>query len=107
MWWKMVKKLPHPEIEQVDLSALLDALSDPVRRRIVRRLAQAKESHCGAFCDEAAKTNLAYHFAKLRAAGITRTRIEGPYRRISLRLDELETRFPGLLPSVIAAAEQE
>ena len=103
----MAKPIPHPDIGQIDLSVVLDALSDPVRRSIVRRLHAAKEASCGAFCDEAAKTNLTYHFGKLREAGLTRTRIEGPYRQISLRLEEIEARFPGLLPAVIAASERE
>lgn len=103
----MARKLHHPQIDQIDLSTLLGALSDPIRRNIVRRLADGKEMNCGAFQDEAGKTNLCYHFAKLREAGVTRTRIDGPYRHISLRLDELEGRYPGLLASVIAAAERE
>ncbi|SDR54839.1 transcriptional regulator, ArsR family [Rhizobiales bacterium GAS191] len=103
----MAKPLHHPGIDQIDLSSLLDALSDPVRRRIVRRLNEEKEMHCGSFGDEGAKSNLTYHFAKLREAGVTRTRIEGAYRHISLRLAELETRFPGLLTSVLAASERE
>jgi DNA-binding transcriptional ArsR family regulator len=102
----MAKPLHHPDLEQIDLSSLLDALSDPVRRRIVRKLNEEKEMPCGSF-DEAAKSNLSYHYAKLREAGLTRTRIEGPYRYVSLRLDELETRFPGLVAAVLAASERE
>jgi DNA-binding transcriptional ArsR family regulator len=103
----MARKLHHPQLDQIDLSSVLGALSDPIRRSIVRRLADGREMHCGAFHDEGEKSNLCYHFAKLREAGVTRTRIEGPYRLISLRLGELETRYPGLLSSVIAAAERE
>jgi DNA-binding transcriptional ArsR family regulator len=102
----MAKPLHHPRIDEIGLSALLDALSDPVRRSIVRRLNEIKEMSCGSF-DEAAKSNLTYHFARLREAGVTRTRIEGPYRYISLRLEELEQRYPGLLTAVLAAAEGE
>jgi DNA-binding transcriptional ArsR family regulator len=102
----MAKPLHHPDLDQIDLSSLLDALSDPVRRRIVRKLNEEKEMPCGSF-GEAAKSNLSYHYAKLREAGLTRTRIEGPYRYVSLRLDELETRFPGLVAAVLAAAERE
>jgi DNA-binding transcriptional ArsR family regulator len=103
----MARRLYHPHVDQIDLSMLLGALSDPIRRSIVRRLARTRELHCGAFGDEGEKSNLCYHFAKLREAGVTRTRIEGPFRYISLRLDELEARYPGLLSSVIAAAEHE
>jgi hypothetical protein len=40
----------------------------------------------------------------LREAGITRTRVSGTQRLVSLRRDELERRFPGLLDSVLAAS---
>jgi hypothetical protein len=39
----------------------------------------------------------------LREAGVTLTTIEGRSRVVRLRRDDLETRFPGLLPSVLAA----
>ncbi|MGO4837825.1 transcriptional regulator, partial [Rhizobiaceae sp. 2RAB30] len=38
-------------------------------------------------------------------AGITRTEIVGTSRLITLRRAELDQRFPGLLDSVIAAAD--
>jgi hypothetical protein len=41
-----------------------------------------------------------------REAGITLTRTEGVYRFISLRRDDLEARFPGLLPSILKAAKK-
>jgi hypothetical protein len=36
---------------------------------------------------------------------VTRTRVEGTQRFISLRRDDLERRFPGLLDAVLRAAE--
>jgi hypothetical protein len=36
---------------------------------------------------------------------VTRTRVEGTQRFISLRRDDLEMRFPGLLDAVLRAAE--
>ncbi len=38
-----------------------------------------------------------YHLRLLREAGVTRTRAEGTQRLISLRRDDLEDRFPGLV----------
>ena len=38
-----------------------------------------------------------YHLRLLREAGVTRTRAEGTQRLISLRRDDLERRFPGLV----------
>ena len=104
---RMARELRHPERDQINLSAVLEALSEPIRRGIVLQLVEEGEAACMAFDDCAPKTNLSYHFARLREAGITRVRIDGPYRKISLRTDDLEARFPGLLETIIAAARRE
>jgi DNA-binding transcriptional ArsR family regulator len=100
----MAKELHHPDRDQIDLSAVLEALSEPTRRDIVLRLLSEGESSCQAFEGFAPKTNLSYHYARLREAGVTRTRIVGPYRMISVRVDDLAARFPGLLDAIVAAA---
>jgi DNA-binding transcriptional ArsR family regulator len=38
-----------------------------------------------------------YHLRLLREAGVTRTRAEGTQRFISLRREDLDGRFPGLV----------
>ena len=38
-----------------------------------------------------------YHLRLLREAGVTRTRADGTLRLISLRREDLESRFPGLV----------
>ena len=99
--------LPHPPSDQIELAAVLEALSDPTRLGIVVDLADRKaewEARCGAFSHLGSKTNLTYHFAKLRAAGVTHARAEGTSRFISLRREDLDARFPGLLDTVIKAA---
>jgi DNA-binding transcriptional ArsR family regulator len=100
----MAKELHHPDRDQIDLSAVLEALSEPTRRDIVLRLLDEGEAPCHAASDRAPKTNLSYHYARLREAGVTRARIVGPYRMISVRVDDLNARFPGLLDAIAAAA---
>jgi DNA-binding transcriptional ArsR family regulator len=100
----MAKELHHPDRDQIDLSAVLEALSEPTRREIVLRLLDEGEAPCGAFDSYAPKTNLSYHYARLREAGVTRTRLAGPYRMISVRVDDLAARFPGLLDSIVKAS---
>lgn len=103
----MAKELHHPDRDQIDLSAVLEALSEPIRRDIVLRLLTEGEAPCQIFDNYAPKTNLSYHFARLREAGVTKTRIAGPYRIISVRTEDLAARFPGLLEAVVAAAQRE
>lgn len=102
-----MRYLPHPTREQIELPHVLEALSDPTRLAIVVDLAQQEaewEARCGEFVHLGSKTNLTYHFAKLRAAGVTHARAEGTSRFISLRRDDLDARFPGLLDTVIKSA---
>ncbi len=98
--------LPHPTADQIILPIVLGVLGDPTRLAIVRYLA-SKEGvpmNCSKFLDLTSKTNLSYHLAKLREAGVTRAEVVGTSRLITLRRDDLDRRFPGLLDSVIAAA---
>jgi DNA-binding transcriptional ArsR family regulator len=97
----------HPAVEALELPAVLHALSDPVRLRIVRELADHGACNCGTFAVPVAKSTLSHHLRVLREAGITRTRAEGTRRLVSLRRDDLDARFPGLLDAVLAAAERE
>lgn len=103
----MVRELDHPPTEQIGLSGIYDALKDPVRREMVLVLAENGEQNCSSFLGLGSKTNLSYHFARLRGSGLTLTRMEGTSRYMQLRRDDLATRFPGLLDAVIAAARDE
>jgi DNA-binding transcriptional ArsR family regulator len=103
----MSKALPHPDPEAIDLSAVLDALRDPIRRAIVLMVAEEGERRCSSFLHCTTKTNLTYHVARLREAGVVRVRVEGPARIVSLRRAELDARFPGLLDAVLAGTRQD
>jgi len=70
---------------------VLAVLGDPTRLAIVRYLA-SKEGvplNCSQFLDLGSKTNLSYHLAKLREAGVTRAEVVGTSRLITLRRDDL------------------
>lgn len=98
--------LPHPSVEQLDLATILGVLGDPTRLGIVACLARNEHRplSCGQFLDLGSKTNISYHLAKLREAGVTKTEAVGTSRLITLRRDDLDRRFPGLLASIIASA---
>jgi DNA-binding transcriptional ArsR family regulator len=108
---RFMQRYPHPERDEIELARVMEALSDPTRLAIVAFLASladgAVEAQCGAFTCFGSKSNLTYHLARLREAGVTRTRVAGTARLISLRADDLGARFPGLLDSVVAAALSE
>jgi DNA-binding transcriptional ArsR family regulator len=83
---------------------VLHALSDPMRLRIVVGLASGDHRPCGSFGLPVTKSTCTHHFKVLREAGVIRQRLEGTTRLNSLRRDDLEQRFPGLLDSVLRAA---
>jgi DNA-binding transcriptional ArsR family regulator len=90
------------------LQRVLDALADPVRRSIVRQLAESdKPKSCGSFDSWVSKSTLTYHFNLLREAGVIRQFEEGTSKMNSLRKAELDTVFPGLIDSVLRATANE
>jgi DNA-binding transcriptional ArsR family regulator len=97
-------KLCHPAPEEIDLAAVLHALSDPMRLRIVAALAVEDKRTCGSFNLPVTKSTCTHHFRVLREAGVIRQHIEGTTRLNQLRRQDLDTRFPGLLESVLQAA---
>jgi DNA-binding transcriptional ArsR family regulator len=104
---KTSMSLPHPPTDQISLAGVLAVLGDTTRLAVVRDLARNEGApmSCGQFLDFGSKTNLSYHLAKLRDAGVTRTEIVGTTRLISLRRTDLDSRFPGLLDSILGAAD--
>jgi len=104
---KAPDRFPAPPIEQVDLSSVMRALGEPIRLAMVRVLADGRERPCGELCqqlDLPASTG-SYHMRLLRQAGLTRVRPVGTERRISLRREELDRRFPGLVEVVVGDAD--
>ncbi|MFT0867320.1 ArsR/SmtB family transcription factor [Pseudomonas sp. CAM1A] len=91
----------HPNPEDLTLERLLYALSDPVRMEIVRRLAGVAEASCGELDGGRPKSSMSHHFRVLRDSGLVHTRNVGTTHMNSLRSDELESRFPGLLGSIL------
>ena len=100
--------ISHPERSEIHLEGVLHALSDPLRLQIVRELAEAgAERRCGSFEHAVTKSTMTHHFKVLREAGLIRQRQEATLRLTSLRREDLDARFPGLLERILEAAEDE
>ncbi|MDP8944048.1 MAG: metalloregulator ArsR/SmtB family transcription factor [Actinomycetota bacterium] len=96
-----MRAVHHVAPEEMRLPNVLHALGDPVRLEIVRALAAVGEQPCKGIEVSVAKSTLSHHLKVLRDAGLTRTRVEGSRRLVSLRAEEVDRRFPGLLESVL------
>lgn len=99
-----MRTLSHPTPAELSLAHVLHALSDPIRLEIVRALGDGGELSCSHLDAPVSKSTLSHHLKVLRDAGITRTRAAGTQRLVSLRLEDLEARFPGLLDCLRRAA---
>lgn len=99
-----MRQIKHPNIEQIELTDIMYALSDPTRLEIVARLANAgRKMTCGEFDLNRPKSSMSHHFKILRAAGLVETLIEGTEHMNALRVNEIEQKFPGVLQSVLQA----
>lgn len=97
-------ELTHPARTDLRFTAVLAALSDPMRLAIVARLAEVEpdgELACGVFQLPVSKSTQSGHFRTLREAGVIRQRDEGTRRLNRLRRDDLDELFPGLLDLAI------
>jgi DNA-binding transcriptional ArsR family regulator len=96
--------MPHPQLADVELSTVLFALSDPARLDLVRQLGAKGPltvAECQGTGPEVPKSTLSHHLKTLREAGLIRSEPLGRQRRLTLRRDEVDRQFPGLLDAVL------
>jgi DNA-binding transcriptional ArsR family regulator len=86
------------------MSSILSALGDPIRLQILKKLASGDELTCSCCDVNLQKSALSHHFKVLREAGLINVRIEGTQRFLSIRYEDLDARFPGLIGSVLKNA---
>jgi DNA-binding transcriptional ArsR family regulator len=91
----------EPARRELSLTAVLYALSDEVRLGIVRQLAARGEQPCGVFEVDRPKSSLSHHFRVLRESGVVSTRKDGKTLMNTLRQEDLDARFPGLMGAVL------
>jgi DNA-binding transcriptional ArsR family regulator len=100
--------LAHPAPEEIRVEGVLHALSDPIRLRIVRQLSgAADELACSRFELPVSKSTTTHHFRVLRESGVIRQIYRGTAKLSGLRKDDLDVLFPGLLDTVLAAADRQ
>jgi DNA-binding transcriptional ArsR family regulator len=93
----------HPPVEDIDVTAVLFALSDPARLEIVRQLAApGEQATCQSVALDMPKSTRSHHLKVLRESGVVLSEAHGRERLLSLRRDDLDARWPGLLSAVLA-----
>ena len=103
-----MRPLLHPSAEDITVEGILHALSDPVRADLFARIAGAS---CALTCTgvveasahQVPKSTLSQHFNALRDAGLIRSERKGVEMHNTARCEEVNRRFPGLLPAIMEA----
>lgn len=101
-----MRTLVHPSIDDIELQALFYALGDKTRLRIIANL------HAGGttplICAEAtanienlSQSTSSHHFRILREGGLVHSERKGKECYNTLRTAELETKFPGLMKTIL------
>jgi DNA-binding transcriptional ArsR family regulator len=88
-----------PARQDIRLTDVLKALSDPGRLQMVHIISTGELTSCSPdmFPIGVQKSTLSHHFKTLRESGVTQTVRHGRNCSVRLRVDDLNARFPGLL----------
>lgn len=98
-----VSRFPHPTRDEIELTEVLFALSDPARLALVRELSSGPLDmvDCSALGPDRPKSTRSHQVKVLREAGVIISELQGRNRRLTLRHEDLDARFPGLLLAVL------
>lgn len=102
-----MRMLHHPARDEIKLVDIFYALSDPTRQNIVKGLAEKAGLISKNFELGIAKSTLSHHLKVLRESGLTQTDQSGTMCFVSLRREDLDARFPGLLDAILGACARE
>ncbi len=97
----------HPPVDALQIDTVLASLGHPIRLAILRELAAGDDEVglvCGSLDIGVTKATATHHWRMLREAGVIRQWQVGRNHFVALRRDDLESRFPGLVAIVVAAA---
>jgi DNA-binding transcriptional ArsR family regulator len=100
----------EPSAAEFDLPRVLAALADRHRLAVVRLVAVNGESWCSRVMQDAglemSKSTFSHHLRILREAGVVTKRPQGTKSYMCVRKDDLDSRFPGLIDSILNAEVQ-
>lgn len=95
----------HPDREDIRLENVLAAFANPLRMAVIHVIAQGGEHPCNAVLPQVGKSTMTHHYRILRESGVARQSHVGREYKLSLRRDDLDARFPGLLDSLLRSID--
>lgn len=95
----------HPERDALELTDVLFALSDPDRLDLVYQLQNGPvaAANCVPTDPNMPKSTKSHLLKVLRESGVIRNEPDGRNRILTLRREDLDARFPGLLEALLKA----
>ena len=99
--------LRHPDRDHIRIDDVLSALGNPLRIAVVEVLDAGGEHNCSsvlALLGVTSKSTMTHHWRVLRESGIIWQQPSGRENLLSLRRDDLDARYPGLLDVILAGA---
>lgn len=97
----------HPGRDQIRLENVLIALGNPLRLAAIRVLARGTEHACGTVLPGISKSTMTHHWRVLRDSGVIWQRPLGRVNLLSLRKEDLDERFPGLLDALLDTVQND
>ena len=104
----MSRTFVHPSIDDITIDGVLHALADPLRRDMVSFLYVHGSTNCSACsCPDISPSTISFHTKILRESGLIRSEKVGVSVINSVRHDDLNQRFPGLLDVILRIHKEE
>lgn len=100
----------HPDRGQIRMEDVLAALGSPVRLEVVGVLNSGGEHNCAsvlAVMGVTAKSTMTHHWRVLRESGLIWQRPSGRENLVSLRREDLDARYPGLLDAILSGVQSD
>ena len=98
----MARAFSHPSPKDITIDGVLYALSDPIRRTIISKLMASAGQNCSSTCSiELSPSTISFHHKILRENGLIHSEKMGVEVVNSVRTEELDKRFPGLVNSIL------
>ncbi|XVS68032.1 ArsR/SmtB family transcription factor [Actinosynnema sp. CA-299493] len=95
----------HPTRDQIRVENVLAALGNPLRIAVVRAIDNGGEYNCGSILTAlgvTSKSTMTRHWRVLRESGVIWQRPSGRENLVTLRREDLDERYPGLLDAILA-----
>ncbi|GAA0945451.1 helix-turn-helix domain-containing protein [Nonomuraea longicatena] len=97
----------HPDRDQIRVEDVLSAMGNHLRLEVVRLLDAGGEHNCTSLLNVlgvTAKSTMTHHWRVLRESGVIWQRPSGRENLLTLRREDLDARYPGLLDAVLTGA---